>query len=217
MDTPSEASTVFVVDDDESFLKSVSRLLQASGFAVQAFNSAEKFLQQLSPEQTGCVLADLQMPGLDGLQLQEVLGRSANPMPVIFLSAQGNIPSTVQAIRHGAEDFLTKLDPKEKLLEAVRRGLARDATERRERLRQQELRKRFDLLSQRELEVLKQVVTGLMNKQIGANLGISDRTVKLHRTSLTRKLGVQSVAELTRLVEEAGLFKGHADELNPAV
>ena len=207
MNPPPESGTVFVVDDDASFLRSVSRLLRASGYAVQAFESGAEFLAQLTPEMSGCVLTDLQMPGLNGLELQKALAKSANPLPVIFLSAQGDIPTTVQAMRHGAEDFLTKLGPKEKLLDAIGRALARGAREREERERLRELRGRFDALTPRELEVLEHVVRGRMNKEIADALQIHERTVKLHRTNLTRRLQVQSVAELTRLVEEAGLFK----------
>jgi two-component system response regulator FixJ len=207
MNLPIESNTVFIVDDDASFRKSVSRLLQAAGYTVQVFESARQFLEQLAPGMSGCVLADLQMPGMNGLELQEALAKSANPLPVVFLSAQGDIPTTVQAMRRGAEDFLTKLSPKEKLLDAVNRALVRGAQERGERLHLQELRGRFDALTPRELEVLEHVVRGQMNKQIADNLGISERTVKMHRTNLTRTLRVQSVAELTRLAEEAGLFK----------
>jgi two-component system response regulator FixJ len=207
MKIPAESGTVFIVDDDESFLRSVSRFLRAAGFNVQAFESAKKFLNQLLPGMTGCVVADLQMPGLNGLELQEALRKSANPLPVVFLSGQGDIPATVQAMRHGAEDFLTKLSPKEKLLDAVVRALVRGARERKACEHLRELRGRFAALTPRELEVLEHVVRGRMNKQIADALGINERTVKLHRTNLTRTLQVQSVAELTRLVEEAGLFK----------
>ncbi|MGB8369921.1 MAG: response regulator transcription factor [Limisphaerales bacterium] len=200
---------VFIVDDDVSFLRSASRLLQAAGYPVQAFESAKEFLEQLTPEMSGCVVADLQMPGMNGLELQESLQKTANPLPVIFLSGQGNIPTTVRAMRHGAEDFLTKLSPKEELLDVVKRALTRNAEERKQRERLGNLRGRFAALTGRELEVLEQVVRGRLNKQIAAELGIHVRTVKLHRTNLTRKLKVQSVAELTRLVEEAGLFKGN--------
>jgi FixJ family two-component response regulator len=207
MNLSSESGTVFIVDDDASFLKSVSRLLQATGYNVLTFDSANKFLDQLVPEISGCVLADLQMPGMNGLELQEALAKSANPLPVVFLSGRGDIPTTVQAMRRGAEDFLTKLSPKEKLLDAISRALARGAQERKERGRLEELRGRFDGLTARELEVLEHVTRGELNKQIGDDLGINVRTVKLHRTNLTRRLQVRSVAELTRLVEAAGLFK----------
>ena len=199
--------TVFIVDDDASFLKSASRLLRAAGYSVKGFESAPEFLGQLTPETSGCVVTDLQMPGCNGLELQTALARSGNPLPIVFLSAQGDIPTTVKAMRQGAEDFLTKLSPKEKLLEAVNRALARNAHERNQREQLQELRERFATLSPRELEVLGYVVRGRMNKQIADELGINLRTVKLHRTNLTRRLQVHSVAELTRLVEAVGLFK----------
>ena len=202
-----QSGTVFIVDDDASFLKSVSQLLQVAGYNVLTFDSANRFLNQLVPEMSGCVLVDLHMPGMNGLELQEALAKSANPLPVVFLSAHGDIPTTVQAMRRGAEDFLTKLGPKEKLLDAVKRAFARGARERKERGRLEELRGRFDALTPRELEVLEHVMRGKPNKQIAGDLGINERTVKLHRTNLTRRLQVQSMAELTRLVEEAGLFK----------
>jgi FixJ family two-component response regulator len=207
MNSSTGANMVFIVDDDASFLKSASRLLRAEGYAVKAFQSAQEFLGQLSPEMSGCVVADLQMPGFNGLELQTALAESANPLPVIFLSAQGDIPTTVRAMRHGAEDFLTKLSPKEELLDAIKRALARDTQERGQRERLRDLRARFAGLSPRELEVLGHVVRGEQNKQIAGALGINLRTVKLHRTNLTRRLQVQSVAELTILAAEAGLFK----------
>ena len=200
---------VYVVDDNASFLVSVSRLLRAAGYQVQAFGSAREFLAQLTPQMQGCVVADLHMPGMDGLELQEVLKKSPNPLPVIFMSGQGDIPSTVRAMRRGAEDFLTKLAPKEDLLAAIERALERDSQERKDRQRREELFTRLDRLSERELEVLGHVVMGKLNKQIAADLSINERTVKLHRTSITRKMEVQSVAELTRLTQEARLFKNY--------
>lgn len=173
---------------------------------MRAFESAKEFLDQLAPGTSGCALVDLRMPGLNGLELQEALVRSANPLPVVFLSAQGDIPTTVKAMRRGAEDFLTKLSPKEEILDAVRRSLARGAKERNARARLRELHARFKALTARELEVLKHVVRGQLNKQIADDLRINERTVKLHRTNLKAKLQVESVAELTRLAEEAGLF-----------
>jgi FixJ family two-component response regulator len=211
------AGTVFIVDDDASFLRSLSRLLSAVGYTVQTFESAQEFLNRLSPEMSGCVVADLQMPGLNGLELQKALKLSANPLPVIFLTGQGDIPTTVMAMRGGAVDYLVKRAPKEELLAAVQQAFEHGAKERRQREHLRGLRRRFDQLSQRELEVLERVVLGWMNKQIAADLNIIERTVKLHRTNLTRKLGVQSVAELTRLVDEAGLFKSQKENpTNPA-
>src|SRR6516225_363948 len=207
------AGTVFIVDDDASFLRSVSRLLSALGYTVQTYESAQGFLDRLGPEMSGCVVADLQMPGMNGLELQKALKVSASPLPVIFLTGQGDIPTTVIAMRGGAVDFLVKRAPKEELLAAVERAFERGTKERQQRNRLQNLRGRFDELSKRELEVLERVVQGWMNKQIAADLNIIERTVKLHRTNLTRKLGVQSVAELTRLVDEAGLFKSREDKV----
>jgi FixJ family two-component response regulator len=198
--------TVHLVDDDVSFLAAISRLLLASGFAVKAFSSASDFLKQRDANAPGCVLTDLQMPETSGLELQSALARTSNPLPILFLTGHGDIPSTVRAMRGGAEDFLEKCASKEKLLDAVNRTLARDAREREERGRQGELRARFDALTKRELEVLGHVVLGRLNKQIAADLCIHERTVKLHRTAITTKLRVQSAAELTRLSDEAGIF-----------
>jgi FixJ family two-component response regulator len=194
-----------VVDDDASFLAAVSRLLRATGHLVKTFSSAAEFLKYLPAAGPGCVVADLHMPGLSGLDLQAALAKSGNPLPIVFLTGRGDIPSSVRAIRQGAEDFLTKLAPREELFDAVKRALARDAREREARARQSELRARFDALTEREREVLQHVLRGQLNKQIAADLGIHERTVKLHRTAITTKLGVPSVAELSRLAHEAGL------------
>jgi FixJ family two-component response regulator len=197
---------VQIVDDDSSFLNATARLLQASGFAVRTFSSASEFLSQRDPDAPGCVVADLQMPGINGLDLQLALAQTSNPLPLLFLTGHGDIATTVRAMRGGAVDFLEKRAPKEQLLNAVKRALTRDAKEREERTRMAGLRARFNFLSPRELEVLSHVVQGKLNKQIAADLGIHERTVKLHRTAITTKLGVPSVAELTRLTEEAGIF-----------
>jgi two-component system, LuxR family, response regulator FixJ len=197
---------VHLVDDDASFLAAISRLLRASGFAVKAFSSASDFLEQREANAPGCVLADLQMPEMSGLELQSALARTRNPLPILFLTGHGDIPSTVRAMRGGAEDFLEKRASKERLLDAVKRALARDVREREDRARQGELRALFAAPTKRELEVLGHVVLGRLNKQIAADLCIHERTVKLHRTAITRKLRVQSAAELTRLTDEAGIF-----------
>jgi two-component system response regulator FixJ len=196
--------TVYVVDDDVSFLRSLSRLLKASGFQVVIHNSADEFLTMLPPDASGCVITDLRMPGMDGMALQQALQKAGSPLPVLFLTGHGDIPITVQAMRRGAEDFLTKHAPKEELLAAVTRAFHRYENARAERARLEALRRPFELLTEREREVLRHVLLGKLNKQIAADLGIHERTVKLHRTSLTTKLGVHSVAELTRLAQAAG-------------
>jgi two-component system response regulator FixJ len=201
-------SLVRIVDDDASFLTAAARMLRASGFAVKTFASAAEFLAQPDLDVPGCVLVDLQMPGLSGLDLQEELAKKGHTLPVIFLTGHGDIPSTVQAMRRGAEDFLTKRAPKEDLLDAVKRALERDARERAERTGLEALRARFTVLSPREREVLGHVVQGKLNKQIAYDLGIHERTVKLHRTSITTKLGVYSTAELTTLWMEVGGLEG---------
>lgn len=162
-----------------------------------------EFLAELKPDTAGCVVADLQMPGMDGMALQAALQKVGSLLPVILLTGHGDIPTTVRAMRGGAEDFLTKRAPRTELIAAVQRALARDERERTERARLLALRQRFEQLTDRELEVLRHVVQGKLNKQIAADLGIHERTVKLHRTSITTKLNVHSVAELTRLVQEA--------------
>jgi len=197
---------VHVVDDDTSFLTAISRLLRANGFSVKTYSSAHEFLAQRDADSPGCVLADLQMPEMNGLDLQSALTETSNPLPILFLTGHGDIPTSVRAMRGGAEDFLEKRAPQKKLVDAVTRALARGSRERELRARQRELRARFGTLTERELEVLSLVVQGKLNKQIAGDLGIHERTVKLHRTAITTKLKVQSVAELTRLTQEAGIF-----------
>ena len=200
------SGTIFLVDDDASFSRSVGRLLKASGYETRAFSSAAEFLDAVTPETRGVVLLDLQMPGVSGLELQERIIGAGIAMPIVFLTGQGDIPATVHAMRRGAEDFLTKMAPVDLLLSAVERALAREARERRANDRLAELRRRLATLTDREKEVLTHVIRGKMNKQIAADLGINERTVKLHRTSITRKMQMQSVAELTRCAKEVGLL-----------
>ena len=205
--------TVYVVDDDRSFLVAISRLLRAKGFEVKTFPAADEFLAHRDADAPGCVLADLQMPGKNGLELQTALAQTRNPLPILFLTGHGDIPSSVLAMRGGAVDFLEKRSPKGKLFHAVERALAKDTYERNVRARQRELLARFDALSERELEVLSYVVQGRLNKQIAGDLGIHERTVKLHRTAITTKLHVQSVAELTRLDTGSGHFSSARADL----
>jgi len=198
---------VYVVDDDAPFLVAVARLLRAAGYTVQTFASAAELLAELLAGQgdtAGCVIADLRMPGMSGLDLQQALLREGCGLPVIFLAGAGDIPTSVRAMRQGAEDFLTKTASKEDLLAAVDRALARDARQRAEASQLRTLQARIATLTPRELAVLRQVVEGRLNKQIAADLGIGERMVKLHRTAITTKLQVRSVADLTRLVQAAG-------------
>lgn len=200
---------VFVVDDDPSFRTAVTRMLRATGFTVQGFASGIDLLMHLCGARIdglGCVLADLRMPGMDGLQLQEACAKAGVDLPFVFLTGQGDVPSAVSAMRHGAIDFLDKCAPQQALLAALERALERDADSRASRGRREQLERRFSALTERETEVLAQVVHGRMNKQIAATLGIHERTVKLHRSAITTKLGVRSVAELTTLAREVSQF-----------
>ncbi|MFM8457615.1 MAG: response regulator transcription factor [Chthoniobacterales bacterium] len=196
---------VHVVDDDESFLRSVSRLLRASGYEVATFSSVHGFLQREEPSAPGCVVTDLQMPRQDGLDLQEALARSRNPLPVVFLTSKGDIPTTVRAMRGGAEDFLTKRAPRAQLLQAIERALDRGNREKQARERGASAEAKLKSLSPRERQVLAGVARGLLNKEIAGELGVAERTVKLHRSNLSAKLGLRSAAELALFARESGV------------
>lgn len=198
---------VYVVDDDASFLKAVSRLLRASGFDIALFDSASDFLSEVTDDQHGCIVSDLQMPNVNGLALLTALNEAKISLPVVFLTAFGDIPSSVLAMRLGAEDFLCKSASKLELIGAIERAIKRDAKQRAERVRLQELRAPFKLLTPREREVLTHVLLGQPNKAIAALLSIDERSVKRHRTNLMNKLRVDSVAELTHLVHATGLYE----------
>lgn len=197
---------VHIVDDDESFLRSISRLLRASGFQVATFSSVQSFLQRDEPAAPGCVLTDLQMPRLSGLDLQEALARSRNPLPVVFLTSKGDIPISVRAMRGGAEDFLTKRAPRAQLLEAIERALKRGEREAVERQGDASTLAKLGRLSPRERQVLAGVARGLLNKQMATELGVTERTVKLHRSNLSAKLGLRSPAELALFARKSGVF-----------
>ena len=207
----SAMGVVHVVDDDASFRKAVTRMLTAAGLSVHSYASGSELLAHLAgdaaADESGCVLADLCMPGLDGLQLQEACTQAGVALPFVFLTGHGDVPSAVSAMRHGAVDFLAKCSPQAVLLTSLERALERAANARAARMKRGQLERRFDGLTAREREVLEHVVHGRMNKQIAAALGILERTVKLHRNAITTKLGVRSVAELTTLTREIGLFE----------
>ena len=196
---------VFVVDDDASFLRSIERLLRSCGYSTESFTSASDFLARYPRGAAGCVLADLHMPGMNGLEFQVALAQLANPPPVVFLTGQGNIPSTVMAMRRGAEDFLAKTAPKEAVIDAIERALARNERERQARSSLQGQQTRLDQLTTRERQVLLQVLKGRLNKQIAFDMGVNERSVKRHRTNLMRKLGVKLVAELVQFAVESGM------------
>ncbi len=194
---------VHIVDDDCHFLRSLSRLLETAGFQVAPFGCARDFLlhRLQHPDDPGCLVVDLQMPELDGLELQHRVASEEDPLPVIFLTGHGDVPSSVQAMKRKAVDFLTKPVSIDSLSAAVRCALARDAEARDERRALRELRGRFEMLTPREREVFALVVRGLLNKQIAYDLGTSERTIKAHRAQVMAKMQAQSVAELVRMAQ----------------
>jgi len=187
-----------VVDDDEAFRTAITRLLKAGGYEVRSYTSAGDFLLGEEDSTPGCVLLDLRMPGPDGLELQSAIGRRPNPLPVVFLTAHGDVAASVHAMKSGAEDFLTKPVKREPLFAAIRAALVRDAQARITREQVSEIRRRFEALTPRERAVLEHVVAGRLNKQIASAIGASERTVKAHRARVMSKMGVSSVAELVR-------------------
>ena len=201
----STLGTVHLVDDDPDFLGATRRYVRSAGFAVASFSSVSDLLAQVSAETRGCVIADLVMPEVGGLELQQLLIRQGVLMPVVFLTGRGNIPSSVRAMRGGAVDFIEKLAPKEELTAAITRALERDAEVHLACEKLAERRSRFATLTEREREVLGLVVRGQRNKQIAGTLGITERTVKHYRGVISTKLGVHSVAQLAILASEASL------------
>lgn len=199
--------TVFLVDDEPGMLKALTRLLEAEGFAVRAFTSAKTFIASYQADALGCVVLDVAMPELDGLELQQRLTQSGVLLPIVFLTGHGDIPMSVRAIKAGALDFLTKPVKDVDLLRAVRVALQR-AVEQRELIRETALlRQRYSGLTPREREVMAHVVAGELNKQVADALGIGEHTVKVHRSHIMEKMGVPSLADLVRAAERLGLGK----------
>jgi FixJ family two-component response regulator len=194
---------IHVVDDDAGVRKAMTRLLVAEGYQVLAYESAEAFLQQRPADRHGCVILDIALPGLDGVALQQALAESGNHMPVIFLSGHADVPKTVSAMKQGALDFLVKPVDAPVLLAAIGRALQRDDRLREIRAQRAETDLRLAMLTPREREVLMHVMEGRLNKQIAADLGTAEKTVKVHRARGMEKMQVRSVAELVRIVERA--------------
>ena len=197
--------TVFVVDDDPAILKSVSRLLRSAHLNARTFTSPAEFLDGFDASSSGCLVLDLSMPGLDGLELQQALTARGNQLPVLFVTGRGDIGKSVRAMKHGAEDFLTKPVDEADLLRAVRQALARNRSERNERAELDELRRRLASLTPREREVLEGVVAGQLNKQVAGSLGAALKTIKVHRGRMMEKMGAKSLAELVRMADRLGV------------
>ncbi len=196
---------VFLVDDDPAVLAGLARLLRASGLEVDSFSSPEAFLRAHDAAVPGCAVLDVAMPGLTGLELQRKLAELGCERPVIFLTGQGTIPISVEAMKAGAVDFLTKPVSGPKLLEAVLLALERDRAQRRARAERADVERRLASLTPRESEILPLLIAGLLNKQIAAELGAAEKTVKVHRARIMAKMGVRSIAELVRSAMAAGL------------
>jgi FixJ family two-component response regulator len=197
--------TVYLVDDDPDLLKALARLLQSAGMKVAAYASAQAFLDGHDRSAPGCLVLDLAMPGLNGLQLQQALERQASALPIVFLSGRGDIAATVQAMKHGATDFLTKPVDDTELLAAIQEALAKAQAQRGASAEHARVAMCLASLTLRERQVLEQIVAGRLNKQIAAELGTVERTVKFHRGNLMRKMGVRVVVDLVRLAERAGI------------
>ena len=196
---------VFVVDDDAPMRESLQNLLRSVGLRVEAFASAQEFLRSTRPDVPGCLVLDVRLPGLSGLELQQRMAEGDPHMPIIFITGHGDIPMTVQAMKAGAVEFLTKPFRDQELLDAIHQALARDRHAREQRAQSEALRRRYRTLTPRERDVLALVVTGLLNKQIAGELGTSEASVKVHRQHVMAKMGAGSLAALVRMADRLGI------------
>ena len=199
------ANTVFVVDDDASVVKALERLLRRAGFTVRSFQSSQAFLEQHDPSIPGCAVLDIAMDGLNGLELQQALVASGCDRPIVFLTGRGDIPMTVRAMKAGAINFLTKPVQAKDLLTAVHLAMEKDAAARQDSAELEAIKGRLATLTPRETEVLRYVIAGHLNKQIAWAMGTAEKTIKVHRSRVMRKLAVRSVADLVRVTERAGV------------
>jgi len=199
------APTVYVVDDDPDVLKAIERLLQSVGLSVATFPSPHRFLEGYDRNAPGCLVLDLALPGLSGLELQRVLEQQASLLPIVFLTGRGDIAASVQAMKHGAADFLTKPVDDTELIAVIHEALARDQALRSARLERERLAGCLAALTERERQVLELIVAGKLNKQIAAELGTVEKTIKFHRANLMHKMGVRVVVDLVKLAERAGV------------
>lgn len=203
MSTPK--GIVYIVEDDASFRKSMERLIRTLGFEVDTFESAHSFLEKASIRHPGCLLLDVRLPDIDGLRLQQTLIEKGSKLPVIFMTGHGSIPMSVQAMKKGAIDFLPKPFKTEDLLSAITNAIKRNVQDVQEELQKRKINALIDTLTPREKEILRWIITGKLNKQIAYDLGITERTVKAHRSRIMQKTNVSSVAELVRLAEKVNI------------
>jgi FixJ family two-component response regulator len=202
-----EQPIVFIIDDDAAVRETIEDLLRSVGLEVASFGSTQEFLQCKRPDVPSCIVLDVRLPGASGLEFQNALIQRGVHLPIIFISGHGNIPMSVQAMKSGAVEFLTKPLQEQNLLDAVQAGIQRDRARREEAAFVSELRERFDSLTTREREVMALVVTGRPNKQIAAELKLSEMTVKVHRSQVTRKMRAKSVIDLVRMADKLGISK----------
>lgn len=198
-------STVFVVDDDPSVRRGVGRLVRSAGYDVETFASGEEFLNRSPSHEPSCLVLDVRMPGLTGLDLQDAINKKEDAIPIVFITGHGDVPTSVRAMKAGAVDFLQKPFDAHDLLDAIERAVARDATDRVRRAEIADVRERVNSLTRREYEVFALVVTGMLNKQIGQELGTSEKTVKVHRGRVMQKMRANSVTDLVRFAEKIGV------------
>jgi FixJ family two-component response regulator len=196
---PEPNGTVFVVDDDVSVRESLDVLIRCAGFEAEVFASAQEFLARPRPDRTSCLILDVELPGLGGLELQSRMAEVDKDVPIIFITGHGDIPMSVRAMKAGAIEFLTKPFSEDDLLEAIRRAMERSSLARREQMKLQALRRCYGSLTPREREVMALVVSGFLNKQAGARMGTSEITVKAHRGQVMRKMKADSLADLVRM------------------
>ncbi len=200
------AEVVYVVDDDESVRRSLARLLRAAGLTAETFPSAHAFLERELPDRTACLVLDVRLPDTNGLDLQTMLTQAGRIVPIVFITGHGDVPMSVQAMKRGAVDFLQKPFEEDELLAAIGRALTRCRHARAERAERSLIQRRFDTLTPRERQVFQLVIAGLLNKQIAANLGAAEKTIKIHRGRVMRKMEAGSVAELIRMSERIGVM-----------
>ena len=196
---------VFVVDDDEPLRNAIASLLQLVGLRAECFSSAQEFLQRTLPDAPSCLILDVRLPGVSGLNVQEDLAKAGIPIPIIFVTAHGDIPMSVRAMKAGAFEFLPKPFRDQDMLDAVHLALSKDRARRDKEQNNADLRTRFATLTPREREIVSFVASGMVNKQIAAKLGLADITVKIHRGSAMRKLEASSLAELLKMAQTLGL------------
>jgi FixJ family two-component response regulator len=199
------ASVVFVVDDDPSIRRAIKRLVESVGLRVEGLGSAQEFLRSQRPDAPSCLVLDVRLPGMSGLDFQRELREANIHIPIIFITAHGDIPMTVRAMKAGAVEFLTKPFRDQELLDAIQQGLERDHARRAQEAEVRKLRERFESLTPRERELLPWVVSGLLNKTIADAIEASEATVKVHRSQIMRKMGASSMADLVRMTEKLGI------------